>query len=79
MKVKVSSISSFRAPLILSLFSIAIYIFEPAPVLISLFWVMVFWCIFSVLYYFRKAILLSAGLMIVLSPFFMGVTKPPKH
>jgi len=26
---------------------------------------MVFWCIFSVLHYFRKAILLGAGLMIV--------------
>jgi len=58
-------VSSFRALLMLSLLSAAIYIFEPAPVLVSLFWIMVFWCTFSVLYYFRRAILWTIGLMIV--------------
>jgi len=62
---RLPSISGFQALLILCLFSTAIYIFEPAPVLVSLFWIMVFWCIFSVLYYFRRAILLIIGLAVV--------------
>jgi len=49
----------------LSLFCAAIYIFGLMPVLELLSCIMLFWCIFSVLYYFRRAILLIVGLMIV--------------
>ncbi|KAG0642212.1 hypothetical protein HOY80DRAFT_1020917, partial [Tuber brumale] len=64
---RLPSISSFQTLLILCLFSTAIYIFELGPVLALTFWIMVFWCIFSVLYYFRRAILLITGLAIVVT------------
>ncbi|PWW79854.1 hypothetical protein C7212DRAFT_361036 [Tuber magnatum] len=62
---RLPSPSGFQNLLMLLLFSATIYIFEPAPVLVLLFWIMVFWCIFSALYYFRRAIFLTAGLVIV--------------
>ncbi|CUS10662.1 unnamed protein product [Tuber aestivum] len=62
---RLPSLSGIRALFMLCFFFAAICIFEPAPVLVSLFWIMIFWYIFSVLYYFRRAILLTAGLMTV--------------
>ncbi|KAG0135284.1 hypothetical protein HOY82DRAFT_552272 [Tuber indicum] len=62
---RLPSISSSQTLLILCLFSTAVAIFELAPVLRLIFEIMVFWCIFSVLYYFRRAILLTTGLVVV--------------
>jgi hypothetical protein len=62
---RLPSIGSSQTLLILCLFSTSVAIFGLAPVLGLIFVIMVFWCIFSVLYYFRRAILLTTGLVVV--------------